>query len=96
MRKEVETDSHGKDDSYFSQFCERASTQVCILKHYTYQFLRHETKLRLPHFATHLFIFSSVERGVAGQGTNYRGPASGRPDNVAHVFAFSAVSDAVR
>jgi len=96
MRTDGETDRHDEATSRFWQFCERALTQVFILQHYTYQFLRQDTKLHMPYFATNLFIFNSVDGGEMGTGTNYRGPASGRPDNVAHVFAFSVVSDAVR
>jgi len=92
----LHADRHDGANSRFSQFCKRALTRVFTLQHYTYQFLRQETKLHLPYFATNPFIFSSVDGREMAAGTNYRGPASGRPDNVAYVFAFSVISDAVR
>jgi hypothetical protein len=82
---------HDEANSRFWQFCERALTRAL---HVSVFAPRH--KLHLPYFATNLFIFSSVDGGETGTGINYRGPASGRPNNVAHVFAFSVVPDAVR
>jgi hypothetical protein len=96
MRTDGETKNHDEAKSRISQFCEHALTRVFTLEHYTYQFLRQETKLHLPYFATDQLIFSSVDGGETGVGTNYRGPASRRPDSIAHAFVFSVASDAVR
>jgi hypothetical protein len=55
----LHADRYDEGNSRFWQFCERALTRVFTLEHYTYQFLRQDTKLHLPYFAT-IYSFSTV------------------------------------